>query len=51
MKEILVDKKNASSIPVERAEKTNIIVNEKTLNSLKLDKSINLFKDAQMIGK
>lgn len=50
-KEILVDKKSPSSMQVERAEKTNIIVNEKTLDSLKLDKTIILFKDAQMIGK
>lgn len=50
-KKILVDGENPSSIPVERAEKTNIIVNEKTLDSLKLNKSINLFQDAQMVGK
>lgn len=50
-KEILVDKKSPSSMQVERAEKTNIIVNEKTLESLKLNKSLSLFKDATMIGE
>nr|WP_300004240.1 ABC transporter substrate-binding protein [Tissierella sp.] len=50
-KEILIDKKSPSTMPVERAEKTSIIVNEKTLESLKLNKSLSLFKDANMIGK
>lgn len=50
-KEILVDGKEVSSMPVERAKKTNTIVNEKTLEALKLDKGLKLFKDATMVGK
>ena len=50
-KEILVDRKEVSSMPVEKAEKTNTIVNEKTLEALKLDKELPLFKDATMVGK
>lgn len=49
-KEILVDGKEVSSMPVEKAEKTNTIVNEKTLEALKLDKDLPLFKDATMVG-
>ncbi|OLS03086.1 ABC transporter substrate-binding protein [Tissierella creatinophila] len=50
-KEILIDGKEVSSMPVERAQKTNTVVNEKTLEALKLDKDLNLFKDANMVGK
>ncbi len=50
-KEILLDGKLPSDMPVERAEKTSIIVNEKTLENLKLDKSLPLFEDATMVGK
>ena len=50
-KEILVDGKDPSSIPVEKAEKTSVVVNENTLDALKLDKDLDLFKDAKMVGK
>ncbi len=50
-KEILVDGKDPSSIPVEKAEKTSVVVNENTLEALKLDKDLDLFKDAKMVEK
>lgn len=50
-KEILVDGKSPSDMPVEKAEKVSLIVNEKTLESLKLDKNLDVFKDAKMVGK
>lgn len=45
-KEILVDKKDISTIPVGVAEKTVTTVNQKTLEALGLDKDLPLFKDA-----
>ncbi len=50
-KEILVDKKDISAIPVFVAEKTIITVNQKTLEALGLDEALPLFKDAVKIGK
>lgn len=50
-KEILVDKKDISTIPVGLAEKTITTVNENTLETLGLDRSLPLFKDAVMVGK
>ena len=50
-KEILVDKKEVSSIPVGLAEKTVTTVNEKTLEELGLDSNLPLFKDAIKVGK
>lgn len=49
-KEILVEGKDVSSIPVGMAEKTVTVVNEKSLNALGLDKSLPIFKDANMVG-
>jgi len=49
-KEILVDKKDISSIPVRLAEKTVTTVNEKTLEALGLDKNLPLFKDSIKVG-
>lgn len=48
-KEILVDKKDTSSIPVGLAEKTITTVNKKTLEALELDENLPLFKDSIMI--
>ncbi|WP_313232768.1 ABC transporter substrate-binding protein [Tissierella praeacuta] len=45
-KEILVDKKHVSTIPVGLAEKTITTVNIKTLEALELDINLSLFKDA-----
>ncbi|MGJ0848406.1 ABC transporter substrate-binding protein [Tissierella praeacuta] len=45
-KEILVDKKHVSTIPVGVAEKTITTVNIKTLEALELDINLSLFKDA-----
>lgn len=45
-KEILVDKKDISTIPVGVAEKTITTVNEKTLVELGLDEDLPMFKDA-----
>lgn len=50
-KEILIDKKNISTIPVGLAEKTVTTVNEKTLELLGLDINLPLFKDAVKVGK
>ena len=50
-KEILVDKKDVSNIPVGVAEKTITTVNEKTLEELELDGELPLFKDAVKVGK
>ena len=50
-KEILVDKKDTSTMPVGVAEKTIITVNQKTLEALELDKDLPLFKDAVKVGK
>ena len=50
-KEILVDGKDISTIPVGRAEKTITTVNEETLNALGLDPNLPLFKDAVKVGK
>ncbi len=45
-KEILIDKKDISTIPVGLAEKTLTTVNEKTLELLNLDSNLPLFKEA-----
>ena len=50
-KEILVDGKDISDIPVGLAEKTIITVNEKTLEALNLDQNLPVFKDAVKVGK
>lgn len=50
-KEILVDKKDISTIPVGKAEKTLTTVNDQTLEALKLDRNIPLLKDATKVGK
>lgn len=50
-KEILIDKKDISSIPVGVAEKTITTVNEKTLEALGLDPNLPLLKDAIKVGK
>lgn len=50
-KEILVDKKEISTIPVGLAEKTVTIVNINTLRALGLDENMPLFKDAIKVGK
>lgn len=50
-KEILIDKKDISTIPVGLAEKTVTTVNEKTLELLGLDINLPLFKDAVKVGK
>lgn len=50
-KEILVDGKAVSSIPVGKAEKTITTVNEKTLEALGLDPNLPLFRDAVKVGK
>lgn len=49
-KEVLVDKKDISSIPVGIAEKTVTTVNVKTLKALDLDKNLPLFKDSIKVG-
>ena len=50
-KEILVDKKDVSAIPVEVAEKTVTTVNIETLEALGLDQDLPLFKDAVKTGE
>ncbi len=50
-KEILVDKKDISTIPVGLAEETVITVNENTLEKLGLDSNLPIFKDAIKVGK
>lgn len=49
-KEILVDGKDPSTMPVEKADKTSLVINEKTLEALNLDKDMEIFKDAEMVG-
>lgn len=49
-KEILVDKKDISTIPVGLTEKTITTVNEKTLEALGLDKNLPLFKNSIKVG-
>lgn len=49
-KEILVDGKDISTIPVGLAEKTITTVNEKTLKALGLDENLQIFKDAVKVG-
>jgi putative ABC transport system substrate-binding protein len=50
-KEILIDGKNVSDIPVGVAEKTVITVNQKTLKALGLDENLPIFKDAVKVGE
>lgn len=50
-KEILVEKKEISTIPVGLAEKTVTIVNINTLRALGLDENISPFKDAIKVGE
>ena len=50
-KEILVDKKDISTIPVGLAEKTITTVNIKTLEALGLDENLPIFKDAVKVGE
>ena len=50
-KEILVDGKDVSTIPVGVAEKTITTVNEKTLEALNLDENNPIIKDAIKVGK
>ena len=50
-KEILIDGKDISTIPVGLAEKTITTVNKKTLEALELDPNIPLFKDAVIVGE
>lgn len=50
-KEILVDGKDVSTIPVGKAEKTITTVNEKSLEALGLDANLAIFKDATKVGK
>ncbi len=50
-KEILVDKKDISTMPVGIAEKTVTTVNVKTLEALGLDPNLPLFKDAVKVGE
>ena len=50
-KEILVDKKDISTIPVGLAEKTVTTVNINTLKALGLDENMSIFKDAIKVGE
>ncbi len=50
-KEILVDKKDVSTIPVGVAEKTVTTVNIRALKALGLDPNLPLFKDAVQVGE
>ncbi len=50
-KEVLVDGKDISTIPVGLAEKTITTVNEKTLRVLNIDENNPLIKDAVRVGK
>ena len=50
-KEILVDKKDISTIPVGLAEKTITTVNINTLKALGLDENLPIFKDAIKVEK
>ncbi|GMG96441.1 ABC transporter substrate-binding protein [Tepidimicrobium xylanilyticum] len=49
-KEVLVDKKDISSMPVGIAEKTVVTVNIETLKALGLDENMPLFKDSIKVG-
>lgn len=49
-KEILVDGKGPSDIPVGLAEKTIVTVNENTMKALGLDENLPLLKDAVKVG-
>ncbi|HHV45907.1 MAG TPA: ABC transporter substrate-binding protein [Tissierellia bacterium] len=50
-KEILIDGKSPSVIPVETAVNTKKVYNEETLNALGLDINSEVFKDAEKIAK
>jgi len=50
-KEILIDRKSPSVIPVETAVNTKKVYNEETLNALGLDINNEVFKDAEKIAK
>lgn len=50
-KEILVDKKSPSDIPVGLASETVTTINVNTLEKLGLDKGLDIFKDAKEKGK
>ena len=50
-KEILLDKKDVSTIPVGIAETTITTVNQNSLESLGLDQNLSIFKDAVKVGK
>ena len=50
-KEILVDGKDVSDLPVLTAEKTVVTVNMKTLKALGLDESLPIFKEALKTGE
>ncbi len=50
-KEILVDGKNVSDIPVGVAQKTVVTVNMETLKALGLDETLPIFKDAVKTGE
>lgn len=50
-KEILVDGKSASEIPVGIAEKTVTTVNQNSLKSLGLDENLEIFKNAIKVGE
>lgn len=50
-KEILVDKKDVSTIPVGTTEKTITTINQKTLKALGLDENLRLFKGAIKVGE
>lgn len=49
-KEVLLDNKDISTIPVGIAETTITTVNEQTLKALDLDKDLPLFKDSVKVG-
>lgn len=50
-KKILVDKISPKDIPVETAKEIDFVVNTKTLESLGLDKGLDVFKDAKAISE
>lgn len=50
-KEILVDKKDISTIPVGLAKKTITTINKNTLKELNLDENMELLKNAIKVGK
>lgn len=47
-KDILINEKSISDMPVELADTTILTINEKTLNELGLDPKLEIFKDAEM---